>query len=176
MYFKWFWPYSVPENKDLLALQSLLSLMDMLSEILAVVRDLGPHVVDEEGLGEVIFVIRVWHRLEVEGHRSTALNVSNLEPACRGVAVGVEELGEGLAILGEERVIKTLFPLLIKVHHVVGLWGEERAQLLVAEDLVKNVDFIDGWLSTLISDPGSSDESSGDEMDLPQGCVSEHAP
>ena len=174
MYFKWFWPYSVPENKDLLALQSLLSLMDMLSEILAVVRDLGPHVVDEEGLGEVIFVIRVWHRLEVEGHRSTALNVSNLEPACRGVAVSVEELGDVLAVLREQRVGSVGLPLLVEVHHVVSLWGEDAAKFLVGKQLVKNVDLVNLGLSTLISDTGSSNHSGSNEMNFPERSMSEH--
>ena len=85
---------SVPEDKDFLALQGVLRLVDMLSEVLAVVGDLGPHVIDKEWLREVVFVIRIRHGLKVERHGRTALNVSNLVLSNCRVAVGVEELGE----------------------------------------------------------------------------------
>ena len=85
---------SVPEDKDFLALQGVLRLVDMLGEVLAVVGDLGPHVIDKERLGEVVFVIRIRHGLEVERHGRTALHVSNLILSNCRVAVGVEELGE----------------------------------------------------------------------------------
>ena len=167
---------SVPEDKDFLALQGVLSLVDMLGEILSIVRNLSPQIVDQEWLSEVVFVIGVRHGLEVERHGSTALNVSNLVLASGSVAVSVEELGEGLAVLGEERVIESLFPLLIEVHHVIGLRGEETAKFLVLEDVIKNVNLVNGRLSTLISDPGSSDESGGDEMNFPERGMREHQP
>ena len=85
---------SVPEDKDFLALQGVLRLVDMLGEVLAVVGDLSPHVIDKERLREVVFVIRIRHGLEVERHGRTALHVSNLILSNCRVAVGVEELGE----------------------------------------------------------------------------------
>ena len=113
---------SVPKNEDPLASKGVLGLDDLLSEVFAVVADLGPHVVDEERLSEVEFVVRVRHGLEVQSHGSTALDITNLESSSRSVAVNVEELGDFLAILREERVTAALFPLLVEVHNMVGLW------------------------------------------------------
>ena len=48
---------SVPNDKDSLASESVLSLDEVLCEVLSVVRDLCPHVVDEEWLSEVKFVV-----------------------------------------------------------------------------------------------------------------------
>ena len=165
---------SVPEDEDFLALEGVFSLVDMLSEVLPVVGDLGPQVVDKEWLSEVIFVIRVRHCFEVESHSCTALNIANLVLARRRVAVRVEELREGLAVLGEERVVTSRLPLLIEVDHVVGLRGEESAQLFAAKDVIKHMDLVDGRLSALVSNPGCSDERSDDEVDLPERCMREH--
>ena len=143
----------MPGDKDFLALERVLSLVDMLGEVLAIMGHFGPHVVDEEWFSEVVFVIRVRHGLEVERHGGTALNIANLVLADGRVAIGVEELGERLAVLGEERIVQALLPLLIVVHHVVSLRAEESSQLLVLEDVVKHVHLIDGRLGTLVSDP-----------------------
>ena len=164
----------MPDDEDGLALEGLLSLVDVLREELTVVRNFRPHVVDEEGLGEVIFVIRVRHRLEVQGHGCATLDIPNFVGACGRVAVAVEELGDVLAVLGEERVVTAGLPLLIVVHHVVGLWAEETAELLVLEDAVKDVNLVDGGLSSLVPDPGTSDEDGVEEVNFPQPGVGEH--
>ena len=112
----------MPQGEDSLAPEGILGLDDVLSEVLAVVADLSPHFVDEEGLRKVEFIVRVRHRLEVKSHGGTALNITDFERAGRRVAVNIEELGDLLAVLGEKRVATALFPLLVEVHHVVGLW------------------------------------------------------
>lgn len=48
---------SVPEDEDSLGLEDIFSLNQMLDGILSVVSDLSPHVVDEERLGEVVFIV-----------------------------------------------------------------------------------------------------------------------
>ena len=165
---------SVPEDKDALGLESILSLDNVFGEVFAIVADLSPHVVDKEGLGEVVFVVRIRHGLEVKSHRCTALNITDLVAARGRVAVRVKEFGQTLSVLGEKRVIDTLFPLLIEVHHVVGLWVEEAAQLFVGEHLIKNIDLINSGLGALISDSSSSHARSGEEVQLPERSVSEH--
>jgi hypothetical protein len=164
----------VPDDKDTFGLQGVLSLDDVLSEVLSIVADLCKHVVDEEGLSEVVFVVRVRHRLEVKGHSCSALNIADLIAAGGRVGIGVEELGETLSVLGEQRIVETLFPLLIKVHHVVCLWAEETAQLLIGKQLIKNVDLIDCGLGTLVSDTSCSNASSGEEVQFPEGSMGEH--
>ena len=165
---------SVPEDEDSLGLEGILSLDDVLGGVLAVVGNLSPHVVHKEWLSEVVFVVRVGHRLEVEGHGGAGLNVADLVAAGSGVAVSVEELCNVLAVLGEERVGSVGLPLLVEVHHVVGLRGEKTTKLLVGEKLIENVDLINLGLGTLISDAGSSDEGGGDEVDFPERSVREH--
>ena len=164
----------MPEDKDSLGLKGLFGLDDVLGKVLAVVRNLSPHVVDEEWLSEVVFVVRVGHRLEVERHGGTGLNITDLEAAGGSVAVSVEELGDVLAVLREQRVGSVGLPLLVEVHHVVSLWGEDAAKFLVGKQLVKNVDLVNLGLSTLISNASSSDEGSGDEVEFPERSVSEH--
>ena len=146
----------------------------MLNGVLTVVSDLSPHIVDEEGLSEVVFIVGEGHGLEVKGHHGAGLNIAELEaPGGRG-AVGVEELGNGGAVLGEVCVITALIPLLIVVEDVVGGGGEELVELLVLEDLIENPDLIDSRLSTLISDAGSGNEREEDQVDLPDQGLIEH--
>lgn len=76
---------SVPEDEDSLGFEGVLSLDDMLNGVFAVVVDLSPHVIDEEGLSEVIFIVSEGHGLEVEGHQGAALNISNHVLASGGV-------------------------------------------------------------------------------------------
>ena len=165
---------SVPDDKDFLALERVLSLVDVLGEVLAIMGHFGPHVIDEEWLREVVFVIRIRHRLEVERHGGTALDIANLVLSNCRVAIGVEEFGERLAVLGEERIVQALFPLLVVVHHVVSLWAEESSQLLVLKDVVKHVHLIDSGLSTLVSDPRRRDQSRGDKMNFPERSMRAH--
>ena len=166
--------YSVPEDKDFLASQGVLSLVDMLSEVLSVVGNLSPQVVDQEWFREVVLVIRVGHSLEVEGHSSTALDITNLVLSSGRVAISVEELGHGLTVLGEERVLTICLPLLIEVNYVVGLRAEESAKLLISEDMIKNVNLINGGLGSLISNSCCRDERGGEEVNFPERCMREH--
>ena len=165
---------SVPEDEDSLGLEDILCLNQVLNGVLAVVGDLGPQVVDEEGLGEVVFIVGEGHGLEVEGHQGAGLNIAELEAPGRGVGVGVEELGDGGAVLGEVSAIAALIPLLIVIEDVVGGGGEELVELLVLEDLIEDPDLIDGGLGTLVSDAGSGNEREEDKVDLPDQGLVEH--
>jgi len=164
----------VPEDEDSLGLKGIFGLDDVLREVLSLVGNLSPHVVDEEWLREVVFVVGVGHRLEVEGHGGAALDITDLVAASRRVAVSIEELGDVLAVLGEKRVGTAFLPLLVVVDHVVGLGSEQSAQLIVSKELVENVNLINSGLSTLVSDASGGDTGGGDEMNFPQGGVGEH--
>ena len=76
-------------------------------------------------------------------HCGTALNITDLVAARGRVAINVEELSNVLAVLGEERVVASLFPLLIEVHDMVGFRSEKFSKLLVGEELIEHKDFID---------------------------------
>lgn len=164
----------MPEDEDSLGLESVFSLDDVLDGELAVVVDFSPHVVDEEGLGEVIFIVSEGHGLEVEGHQSTALNVSNHILASGRVRVRVEEFSNWGAVLGEVWAISALVPLLIVINNVVGCWSEELVELLVLKDGIEKSNFIEGGLSSLISDSCSSYEGEESEVDFPDECLVEH--
>ncbi len=146
----------------------------MLNCVLAVVSDLSPHVVDEEGLGEVVFIVGERHGLEVEGHHGTRFDVAELVATGRGVAISVEVLGNGGAVLGEVRVLATGIPLLIVVNNVVGGRGEKLVELLVLEDLVKNPNLVNGGLSTLVSDSSESGHCEEGKVKLPDEGLVEH--
>ena len=164
----------MPEDEDALAAEDVLVVHDLLSGHLAVVADLGPHVVDQEGLSEHVLVVRVWHGLEVKGHRGTGLNITNLVAASGRVHVSVEETSDWGAVLWEQWVVKTLIELLIVVNHVVRGWGEQTADLLVGEQGIKQVDLVQGWLGALISDSGKSEERGEGEMNFPDWSIAEH--
>lgn len=165
---------SVPEDEDSLGLEGLFSLDEVLNSVFTVVSNLSPEVVYHEWLGEVVFIVREWHGLEVKSHHSTGLNISELVATSSGVAINVEELGEGSSVLGEVCVIAAGVPLLIVVDHVVGLRSEELVKLLVLEDLIEDPNLIDGGLSTSVSYAGESGKSEEEEMDLPDESLVEH--
>lgn len=164
----------MPENEDSLALEGVLSLDDVLYAELAVVVDLSPHVVDQEGLSEVVFIVGEGHGLEVQGHGGATLNVADHVLAHGGVGVRVEELGHGGAVLREVRVLSASFPLLVVVNHVVGLRGEELVELLMLEDGIEESDLVESGLSSLVSDSGGSDQGEEAEVDLPDERLVEH--
>ncbi len=61
----------MPDGEDLFALKDVFVVDNLLSEHISIVRDLGPHVVDQEWFSECVFVVRVGHGLEVESHHGT---------------------------------------------------------------------------------------------------------
>ena len=61
----------MPEHEDSLGLESLLCLDQVLNPELAVVAHFRPQVIDEERLCEIVFIVREWHRLEVQCHHCT---------------------------------------------------------------------------------------------------------
>ena len=133
---------SVPGDKDSLGFEDVFGLDQVFREVFSIVANFGPHIVDKEWLAEVEFVVRVGHGLEVEGHHRARLNIAEFVATDGCVHVGVEEFGEGLTILGEQRIVEALLPLLIEVNHVVRLYVKQTAQLFVFEDLIENPDLV----------------------------------
>jgi hypothetical protein len=165
---------SVPENEDSLGLEGILSLDEMLNGVLAIVSHLSPEVVHEEGLREVVFIVGERHGLEVEGHHSAGLNIAELIAASRGVGIRVEELGDGSAVLREIGAVSATVPLLIVVNNVVGGRCEQLAKLLILENLIEHPDFVNGGLSTLISDSSQGSHREEGEVQLPDEGLVEH--
>ena len=165
---------SVGDHENGLGFEHVLGLFDWHGEVLSVMGHFSPHVVHEEWLRVVVFVVRVGHRLEVKSHHGSALNVAELVAASGGVTVRVEELGHGRAVLWEVWVVQTCLPLLIVVNNVVRLRGEELAKLLVGENCVEHHDLVHGWLGSLVSDARCSDHGEGKEVDFPEQSVVEH--
>ena len=164
----------MPENEDSLGLECVLRLDEMLNSVLSVVGHLSPEVVHQEGLCEVVFIVRERHGLEVEGHHSAGLNIAELVATSRGVGVGVEELGYGGAILREIGAVSASVPLLIVVKNVVGGRGEKLVELFVLEDLIEDPDLINSGLGSLISDSCQSCHGEESEMELPDESLVEH--
>ena len=165
---------SVPEDKDALGFEVLFSLNEMLSEVFSIMRNLGPHVVDHEWLGEVEFVVREWHCLEVKGHSSAAFDIAELVASSCCVGVSVEESRKWRSVLGEVWVVETCLPLLIEVNDVISLRGEKSSELLVSKDLIEDSNLVDGRLSSLVSNAGSSEEGEESEVQLKEGTLGEH--
>ena len=111
----------------------------------------------------------------MEGHHGSRFDIAKLVGASGGVSVSVKEFGQVGSVLREVRVVEALIPLLVVVNNVVGLLVEQLAQSLVLEDGVKYPDFIDGRLSTLVSDSSSSGQTEEGKVDLPEkGLVGHH--
>ena len=141
----------MPWDEGSLGLEGVLSFADSLGENLSVVGNFGIHIVNQEWLSECIFVISVWHGLEVKSHHGSGFNITEFVHTSGSVGVGIEELSRGGLILWEVWVGSTLVPLLIKVNNMVSLWGEESTKLLVSKDSIKDINLINSWLSTLVS-------------------------
>lgn len=163
----------MPWNENRLGLEGLGLGDEGLSEHVALVGHLGLHIVDQVRLREVVFIVRVWHGLEGHGHGGARLNVANLVHARGRIAVGVEELGNGGLVLWELLVAASV-ELLVVVNHVIGLWGEQGADLLVLENGIENQDLVDSWLSTLVSDSGKSCHREESEVDFPDQSLRQH--
>ncbi len=164
----------MPADEDPLCLENILSLSEVLNEVVSIMGDLRPHVVDVEGLREVIFVVREGHRLEVEGHHCASLDIADfVEAGCR-VHVSVEVLGNASAVLGEVRVCTALIPLLIVVNNVVVIGREEFLELLILEDLVEHPYLVHHRLHTLVSDASQCHHREEGEVDFPEKSLVEH--
>ena len=170
----WFLDVSVPENEDFFALEDVFVVDDLFSEDISVVRDLSPHVIDKEWLSEIVFVVWVWHSLKVKSHHGSWLNISDLVAASGGVHIRVEVASNWLAVLWEERVVKTLVEFLIKIDNVVGLWSEEFTKFLIGEKSVEKEDLINGWLSSFVSNASGSDNGGEGEVEFPDHGIWHH--
>ena len=163
----------MPWNENSLGLEGLGLGDEGLSEDVALVGHLGLHVVDQVRLREVVFVVRVWHRLEGQGHGGARLDVAELVHARGRIAVNVEELRNSGLILWE-LLVAARVELLIIVNNVVGLWGEQGADLLVLENGVENQDLVHGWLGSLVSDSGERGHREESEVDFPDQGLRHH--
>lgn len=146
----------------------------MLSEVLSVVADFCPHIVYHERFSEVVFVVRVGHGLEVEGHSGAGLNIAELVASLGSVAVSVKEFGKVCSVLREVRVVSALLPFLIVINNVVGCRGEQFVQSLVLKDGIENINFINSGFHTLVTDASSGGEGEETEMDFPDKSLSGH--
>jgi len=164
----------MPRNEDSLSSEDFFGLDEVLLGVLSVVGDLGNHVVNVEGLRHIVSVVSIGHSLEVKSHSGASLDVSELEEAGGGVAVGVEELGDSCFVLREVRVVGSSVPLLVVVDDVPGLGVEERRDFLVLLDGIEKPDFIEGWLHSSVSDSGNSEEREEEEVDLPEESLVGH--
>ena len=94
----------MPWNEDSLGSQSFLCFEDVLGEHLSVVGNLSVHIVDQEWLGEVVFVVGEWHGSEMKSHSGSAINVSEFVHTCGSVTVSVKELSSLGSVLWEIKV------------------------------------------------------------------------
>lgn len=164
----------MPDDEDSLGLKGFLGSDEVFGEVFSVLADFGPHVVDEEGLGEVVLVVGEGHGLEVESHGGSALEISEFVHTGGGVHVGVEELGHVSSVLGEVGVIESLIPGLVEVDNVVRAGAEVLSQFLVGEDGIEDVNFIDGGFSSLISNSGSEGKGASSEVNFPDQSLRSH--
>jgi len=165
---------SVPWDKNTLCSESIFSSGNVLGEYFTIVSDMSLKVVDKEWLSEVILVVSVWHGFEIKSHWSTWFNISDFVGAGGGVGVSVEEFSGNVIVLWEEWILSSFVPLLIVIDDMVGFWSEESVQFLVGEDGIKEIDLINGWLSTLISNSSGKGKSSNEEMDFPNESLWSH--
>ena len=63
----------MPDHEDSLGLEGVLSSDEMFSEVFSIVAHFSPHVIDHEGLSEVVLVVGEGHGLEVKGHGGSTL-------------------------------------------------------------------------------------------------------
>ena len=164
----------MPGDENPLGFEDVLSLEQMLDRVVPFMRDFGPHIVHHERLSEVVFIVREGHRLEVESHKSSAFDVSNLVIAGRRVHVRVEEFRNRGPVLREVGVVEAAVPLLVVVDDVVCFRGEEGLELLVLENLVEDPDFVHDGLGTLVSDARQGHHAKEGEMDFPEKSLIEH--
>ena len=164
----------MPDNIDWLTLENIFMIDDLLCANLTIMRYLSPHIIDQEWLCEVVFVVRVWHSLEVQGHSGSWFYITKFVATCSGVHVWVEESSGILSILGEKWIVKTLIELLIIVNDMVSLWCKEFTDGVIGEDSVKNKDLINRWLLPLISDTSCSNHGEESTMNFPDECIWHH--
>ena len=126
----------MPQYENLLGFQMVLSLNDVLSEILAVMRNFCPHIVDHERFCKVVLVVAERHSLEVKSHHCSAFDVTEFVVACGSVHICVKEFSERSTVFREIWVFSAFFPFLVVVHNVIGLWVENLIQFFVLKNLI----------------------------------------
>lgn len=107
-------------------------------------------------------------------HSGSTLDITNFVDAGCGVGVGVEELSGLGKVLWEVWVDSSGVPFLIVINNMVGLWGEESSESLIAKDGIKKVNLIKCWLHTLVSDSGICNHSSNQEVAFPDEGLWSH--
>lgn len=110
----------------------------------------------------------------MQGHGCTALQISELVATSSGVAIVIKEPCNWLAVLWEIWIVKPLVPLLIEVNYVVGVRSKETFQFLIGKEGIEHPDFINGWLSTLVSDTCSGNKREESKVYLPEQCLVKH--
>lgn len=164
---------SVPWDESTLNLKDVNLGDQSLGVYSTLVGNISNQVVDQEWLGEVILVVRVWHSLEVDSHGGSGFDITDFIHTVGRIAVSVEETCQSNVVVSE-LIVHTLIPLLVEVDNVVGSWGEQTTELLVLEDVIKDQDLINGWLSTFISNSSPGSETEESEMDFPEKGLGHH--
>jgi hypothetical protein len=70
--------------------------------------------------------------------------------------------------------LSSFIPFLIIIDNVIGFWSEKTIQFLISKNSIKNIDLINGWLGTFISNSSSEGKSSNKEMDFPDESLRGH--
>ena len=164
----------MPDDEDAFGLECVLGLYEVFGEEFSVVGYFSPHVVDKEGFGEVVSVVGERHSFEVKGHSCAAFEITELVLSDGSVHVSVEVLGNRCSVFREVCVITSCFPLLVEIHNVVGLGAEELAELFVLENLIEDIDFIDGGFHTLVSNTGQKCKSADGAVNFPDKSLTAH--
>ena len=165
---------SVPWNKNTLWFESIFSFGNVLCEYFTIVSNLSLEVIDKEWLSEIILVVCIWHRFEVKGHWSTWFNISDFIASSSGVGISVEEFSSNVIVFWEKWIFSSFIPFLIIIDNMIGFWSEKTIQFLISKNSIKNIDLINGWLGTFISNSSSEGKSSNKEMDFPNESLRGH--
>ena len=164
----------MPWDKNTLWFESIFSFGNVLSEYFTIVSNMSLEVIDKEWLGEIILVVCIWHSFKVQSHWSSWFNISDFVWSSGGVGISVEEFSGNVFVFWEKWILSSFIPFLIVINNVIGFWSEETIQFLICKNGIKNIDLINGWLCTFISNSSSEGKSSNKEMDFPDESLRSH--
>ena len=164
----------MPWNENCFGLEGILGSDDMLSPYFTIVWNMCLQVIDQEWLSETIFVVSIWHSSEIKSHCCSRFNITELVHTSCCVCIGVEELGSSGIKLWEEWVFSSWIPFLIVIDDVVSSWCEKFAQTFMCKNGIKNINFIDSWFGTFVSDSSKKSHSWSGEMQFPDGSLRCH--